>query len=103
MYRQRPCRSTTVSSKMTHALMNVMAMAILAITGKGGVVDVFIVAATLGLEVRFKSSDFFFSYGEHDHWRSGSQDRPESLCNPVLREDWPAAQDSAHQWAAPVS
>src|SRR5260370_27938085 len=39
MSRQRPCRSTTVSSKMIHVLMNVMAMAILAISGKGGVVD----------------------------------------------------------------
>jgi len=44
---------------MTQVLMNVMAMAILAISGKGGVVDVFILAATLGLEVRFKSNDFF--------------------------------------------
>ena len=36
-----------------------MAMAILAISGKGGVVDLYIIAATLGLEVRFKSNDFF--------------------------------------------
>src|SRR5213080_3633848 len=45
---------------MTHVLMTVMAMAILAISGKGSVVDVFISEATLGLEVRFKSSDFFY-------------------------------------------
>ena len=36
-----------------------MAMAILAISGKGSVVGVFIIVATLGLEVRFKSNDFF--------------------------------------------
>src|SRR6266480_489940 len=60
--------------------------------------------ATLGLEVRFKSSDFFLSlfYGEHDHWRSGSQGRSASFCNSVLRKDWPAAQNSAHRRAAPV-
>ncbi len=35
-------------------------MAILAMSGKGGVVNLFILVATLGLEVRFKSSHFSF-------------------------------------------
>src|SRR5207244_13368165 len=85
---------------MTHVLMNVMAMAILAISGKGGVVDLFILLRRSGLKCALSQATFL--YGEHDHWRSGAQGRSASFCNPVLREDWLAAQNSAHRRAAPL-
>jgi hypothetical protein len=47
---------------MIHVLTDVTAMAILAISGKGGFID-FCIFATLGLEVRFKSSGFVFFIG----------------------------------------
>src|SRR6266513_1971094 len=64
MYRQRPCRSTIVSSKMTHVLMNVMAMAVLAISGKGSVVDVFIILPRRsGLKCALSQATFSFHMG----------------------------------------
>src|SRR5262249_13475278 len=86
---------------MTHVLMNVMAMAILAISGKGNVVDLFIfLLRRSDLKCALSQATFFFSYGEPHHWRSSSQGRSASFCDPVLREDWAPAQDSAYRRAA---
>src|SRR5205809_2389954 len=81
--------------------MNVMAMAILAISGKGDVVDAFIVLLRRS-DLKCALSQATFLYGKHDHWRSGAQGRSASFCNPVLRKDRPAAQDSAHRRPAPL-
>src|SRR5437762_3732483 len=84
--------------------MTVMAMAILAISRKRGVVDVF-VSVFISMrrsDLKCALSQTTFLYGDHDDWRSSAQGRSASFCNPVLREDWPAAQNSAHRRAAPL-
>src|ERR1700736_2705520 len=89
---------------MTHALMNVVAIAILAISGKRGVVDVFVSVfismRRSGLKCALSQTTFL--YGDHYHWRSSPQGRFANFSDPVLRENWFAAEDSAHWWAAPL-
>src|SRR6516165_924106 len=78
--------------------MNVAAMAILAISGKRDVVDVFILwLQRSGLKRALSQATF--SCGEHDDWRSGAQDRSASFRNPVLRKDWLIAENPAHRRA----
>src|ERR1700730_10508323 len=87
---------------MTHILRTVMAMAILAISGKASVVDLFMLLLRRYELKCALSQATFLSYGEHHHWRSGAQGRSANFCHPVLREDWPVAQDTAHRRAAPL-
>src|SRR5262249_43356649 len=80
---------------MTHVLRNVMAMAILAISGKRDVIDVFILWLRPS-DLKRALSQATFSCG-HDHWRCGSQDRSASFRHPVLRKDQLVAENPAHR------